>query len=96
MVGIGEGFFIETVSDTASRILHPVKVLGTKENGFVAEVEEANVSIEEGAEFQIYFEVKNKFVKQAAKITAVYEHDSKRSVPVGACQVSDSVISVTR
>lgn len=72
MVGIGDGFFIEIVSETAARILHPAKVMGTKEGGFVAELEEAKVSLDEGAEFQIFFEVKNKFVKQSAKVSAFF------------------------
>ncbi|MCH7591410.1 MAG: hypothetical protein IH989_01340 [Planctomycetes bacterium] len=73
MLGIGDGFFIETSAQATSRILHPAKILGTKDDGYTAEIEEANVSLADGAEFFIYFEVKGKFVKQAAKIEAVYD-----------------------
>ncbi len=80
MLGIGDGFFIETSTQSTSRILHPAKVLGTKDDGYTAEIEEANVSLAEGAEFLIYFEVKGKFVKQSAKIEALYDDEPNSTI----------------
>ena len=75
MLGIRNGCFIETVTPSSARILHPAKILGTKDGGYTAEIEEANVSFDVGAEFQVYFELKKKFVKQAAKVTAVHDNE---------------------
>ena len=71
MFDIGDGFFLETPTKSKTRILHPAKILGTKEGGYTAEIEEADVPLDERAEFLIYFEVKTKFVKQAATVEAV-------------------------
>ena len=80
MLGIGDGFFIETLTQSTARILHPAKILGTTDVGYVAEIEEASVSLNERAEFFIYFEVKTKFVKQAATIEAVYYDGSSPNI----------------
>ncbi len=80
MLGIGDGFFIETSTQSTARILHPARILGTKDGGFTAEIEEANVSLAEGAEFLVYFEVKGEFVKQAAKIEAVYDEEPNPTI----------------
>ncbi|MCH7591409.1 MAG: hypothetical protein IH989_01335 [Planctomycetes bacterium] len=80
MLGIGDGFFFETSTQSTSRILRPAKILGVKHGGFTAGIEEANVSLAEGAEFLIYFEVRGKFVKQAAKIEAVYDDDPNPTI----------------
>ena len=75
MPGIGDGLFIETRTQSTARILHPAKIVGAKDDGYTVEIEEADVSLAKGAEFQIYFEVHGKFVKQAATIEAVYDDE---------------------
>lgn len=80
MLGIGDGFFIETPAQFTTRILHPAKILGIKDGGYTAEIEEEDVSLEQGAEFLIYFEVRKKFVKQAATIEAVYDDESNPTI----------------
>ena len=80
MLGIRNGCFIETVTQSSARILHPTKILGTKDGGYTAEIEEPGVPLAEGVEFQVYFELKKKFVKQTARIKAVDDDEPNLTV----------------
>ena len=73
MLSIGDGYFIETSTQSTSRILHPAKILGNKDGRYIAEIETASLSFEEGMEFQVYFMPNQEFMKQAARIESVPE-----------------------
>ena len=72
MLGIGESFFIQKSTESKTRILHPAKMVGVNDGAYTAEIEEAGVLPDEGAEFQIYFETAKDFLKQAATVQAVH------------------------
>ena len=94
MLDIGVGFFIETRTQSTARILHPAKILGINNGSFTAEIEESGVSLVEGAAFQIYFDVKQKFVKQAASVEAV--DDTEPALTVEFITVGEPVSAESR
>lgn len=71
MLGVGNGFYIQTSGGADSRILYPAKLLGGDGSNYSAEIEEQGLTLEEEQNVLVFYEIGQKFVKQAAKITAV-------------------------
>jgi hypothetical protein len=63
--------FLNFPHESQRRILHPATVKGVDENGCTAELEEANLSLEAGQDLFVYYNLKRKFVKQAARVDAI-------------------------
>ncbi|MAE61436.1 MAG: hypothetical protein CMJ49_08790 [Planctomycetaceae bacterium] len=71
MLGTGIEVFLQFPHETEQRILHPGKVVEVSDGACAAEFFEPDLSPEPGMEVLIYHEIRNKFVKQPARIDAV-------------------------
>jgi len=67
--------FLNLPSESTKTILHPATVKEPGEHGHTAELEEPDVTLEAGQDIFVYYELKRKFVKQAARIDAVMQTD---------------------
>ncbi len=75
MLGIDDGFFLQIPERSKPRILHSAKMVGANDNVYTAEIEDGSVSLAEGQEIFIYYEVRQKFVRHAARISAVFDDE---------------------
>lgn len=65
--------FLNFPNESKKLILHPGTVKEAGERGYTAELEESDLSVEAGQDVFVYYELKRKFVKQAARIDAVMQ-----------------------
>jgi hypothetical protein len=72
--------FLDFPNESKQRILHPATIKEANEHGYTAELEEANLSLEAGQNFFVYYNLKRKFVKQAARLDAVLQTDPALAV----------------
>ena len=77
MLGVGDGFYIQTSGGADSRILHPAKLLSGDGDNYSAEIEAQDLTLEEEQNVLVFYEIAQKFVKQAAKITAVSQSEGE-------------------
>lgn len=71
MLSVGTGFYVRVGNDGNRRVLHPAKIMGVSEETYTAELKGERLAMEEGHEFLVYYEIEQKFVKQAARIESV-------------------------
>lgn len=71
MLSVGTGFYVRVGNDGNRRVLHPATVVSLSEDVYSAEIERERLAMEEGHTFLVYYEIKGKFVKQAARIEFV-------------------------
>jgi hypothetical protein len=67
--------FLSFPNESHQRILHPATIKEAGKTGYSAELEEAHLALEAGQNLFVYYELKRKFVKQAARIDAVMQTD---------------------
>ncbi|MHC5005765.1 MAG: hypothetical protein ACYTGF_00220 [Planctomycetota bacterium] len=67
--------FLHLPSESTKTILHPATVKEPGEHGHTAELEEPDVALEAGQDIFVFYELKRKFVKQAARIDAIMQTD---------------------
>lgn len=80
MVGISEGFYVQGSTPSSTRVLHPATMLGTQDEGYWAELEEKDLSLEKGREVFVYYEIERRFLKQTARIEAVTDEQHKLTI----------------
>ena len=84
MVGIGDGIFVHIPRESRGRVLHPAKIVGAKDEAFVAELEEAGLSVKAEQIIVVYYEQSRRFMQQAAHVESVLETAPKLVISVAA------------
>jgi hypothetical protein len=67
--------FLSIPTDSRQRILHPATIKEVSEAGYTADLEDSNLSFVAGQDVFVYYNLNQKFVKQAARIQAVLQID---------------------
>lgn len=88
--------FVQVPEESAQRILHPFSVVGSQPGGISirSDDEGAGLNLLAGAEVRIFFERKQKFVQQAARVDAVLATDA--APIVGIQLIGDAVSADSR
>lgn len=95
MLGVGDGFYIQTSRGADSRILHPAKLLSGEGGNYSAVIEEPDLTLEEDQDVLVFYEIAKKFVKQAAKINAVSQSEGENPT-IGFRPVGEPVSAESR
>jgi hypothetical protein len=82
--------FFSLPEDSGKLVLHPATVKEPGEHGHTAELEEPDVPFDAGQDIFVYYELKRKFVKQAARIDAVL---STEPTLVVGFQITGEIVS---
>lgn len=80
MLGVGNGFFVRVAGDGNRCILHPAEVIAITSDVYSAELKEEDLGFETGDEFLVYYEIRQKFVKQSARVESVLEDVDSPSI----------------
>lgn len=80
MLGIGYGFFIRVASDGNKCILRPAEITASTPDFYSATLKEEGMEMAVGDEFLVYYEIRQKFVKQAARIESVQDDPEAPSI----------------
>ena len=75
MLASGTKIFLNLPHGSQRHVLHPATVTKAGKRDYTAQLEEADPILEAGRDLFIYYELKRKFVKQAARIDAVMQTD---------------------
>lgn len=75
MFAHGSKVFVQFPSNSNQRVLHPFEVEDFGPDALTIRAEEENLPIEPGAEVRVYFEMREKFQQQPARIEAVLKSD---------------------
>jgi len=97
MPAIGNEIFIQTPSEAKGRILHPGHVVGVNQSVYTLLLEEADLQFSPGQEVLVYFEQYRSFMQQAARISALIDHEEaspEASSANDAPAMEDSVGSI--
>lgn len=80
MLGIGGAFFLQIPDGSKQRILHPAKVVGLEGNTYTAELDEQDLTIAEGEDLFIFYEVRRDFLQQSAHILTILDDEPKPTI----------------
>jgi len=73
MLGTGIDVFLAFPEDAGQRVLHPGRVVEVSQDGYAAEFQESDLPTEAGQEVLVYYEIRNRFSKQPARIDALLQ-----------------------
>ena len=80
MVKPGMDVFIQINPDSKKRVLSPGTSIALTEDGVTAEFEDGMLELQEGQELLFYFEHRQQFMQQAARVQTLLEEEPKRIV----------------
>ena len=75
----GTGCFVQVPDESSQRILHSVVVEGFTNNTYTAELQEDATLLESGQDIFIYYECRNEFTRQPARIHVIANRESGRA-----------------
>lgn len=78
MIAIGFPLFVQLPSESAARVLHAFEVSGTTLSGVTIRGAEGSLGLAPGQDIRVYFELKQKFMQQAARVEAVLQNDDPK------------------
>jgi hypothetical protein len=90
MLASEKKIFLSFPTEGQKRVLHPATIKEASAGGYTAELEEEDLPFVAGQDISVYYELKRKFVKQAARIEAVLESDP---VLVVGFQITGEIVS---
>ncbi len=94
MLTTDKGFFIQIPDASNQRILHPACIAGVSDGTYTAQLEENDLSIEAGDDVFVYFEVRNEFMQQPARVSTVFA--SEPALTIGFELQGDPVSAESR
>ncbi len=80
MLKTESNIFIKIPDESTEIALHRAKIVTVKENSYTAELEEENLTLEDGMDFFVYFDLDRQFMRQAARMGSVVESEQRTQV----------------
>lgn len=77
MLSVGSEVFLWIPDEFKERVLHPGRVIEVSDSIYTAEFDEMGITPEAGQEVFVYYELRQKFMQQAARIDALMQASPK-------------------
>jgi len=97
-IAIGDAVFLQLSGPSKKPVLHPAKLLDANGDSCTVIVDVPGLTIEEGADFLVYFEKNREFMKQSARVDTVEldAAEDAESVPTVSFTTAGEPVSAER